>query len=240
MEKPGSSLDVFMVHNCTEQFAFATFDGKLRVLIADQPQKFALIFTISEVPPVALLRGGSKVKDATIHIHQEVVLFQWLHLFDVTATGLPVFSILTFTIAPHSPKLSESCASCPLLWHILRRLLVSPCAHDSPFLSSHLSTILLSPHQYLKRRTRVSKCYSTQVRLEMGREQISSGLFSLHPFFLSKTLILNLFVSPSSRIIALFSWRLSNTDTRFNWALLRFTGPPVASCSLPAPRQFFQ
>ena len=126
-----------------------------------------------------------------------------------------MFSILTFTIAQYSPKLSESCASCPLLWHILRRLLVSPCAHDSPFLSSHLSTILLSPHQYLKRRTRVSKCYSTQVRPEMGREKISSALFSLHPFFLSKTLILNLFVSPSSPrdslgfLLSLSGWAMS-------------------------------
>ena len=97
-QEPGSSPDLLMVQDCTEQRAFAT---------SDEPQKFALIFKISEVPPVALLRSGSKAKDATIHIQQEVVLFQWLHLFHVAATGLPVFSILTFMVAQHSPRLSE-------------------------------------------------------------------------------------------------------------------------------------
>ena len=104
VQEPGSSPDLLMVQDCTEQYAFATSDDKLRVLLADQPQNFALILTISEVPPVALLRSGSKVKDATIHIQQEVILFQWLHLFDVAATGLPVFSILTFMVAQHSQK----------------------------------------------------------------------------------------------------------------------------------------
>ena len=42
-----------MVQDCTEQYAFATSDDKLRVLLAGQPQNFALILTISEVPPVA-------------------------------------------------------------------------------------------------------------------------------------------------------------------------------------------
>ena len=104
VQEPGSSPDLLMVQDCTEQFAFATSDDKLRVLLADQPQNFALIFKISEVPPVALLRSGSKVKDATVYILQEVVLFQWLHLFDVAATGLPAFSILTFMVAQHSLK----------------------------------------------------------------------------------------------------------------------------------------
>ena len=126
VQEPGSSPDLLMVQVFTEQYAIATSDDKLRVLLANQPQNFALIFPITEVPPVALLRSGSKVKDATIHIRQEVVLFQWLHLFDVAATSLPVFSILAFVVAQHSPRLSESCASCPLLWQILRRLLVSP------------------------------------------------------------------------------------------------------------------
>ena len=107
VQEPGSSPDLLMVQDCTEQYAFATSDDKLRVLLAEQPQNFALIFTISEVPPVALLRSGSKAKDATIHIQQEVVLFQWLHLFHVAATGLPVFSILTFMVAQHSPRLTE-------------------------------------------------------------------------------------------------------------------------------------
>ena len=88
VQEPGSSPDLLMVQDCTDQYAFATSDDKLRVLLADEPQNFALIFPISEVPPVALLRSGSKVKDATIHIQQEVVLFQSLHLFDVAATGL--------------------------------------------------------------------------------------------------------------------------------------------------------
>ena len=90
-----------MVQDCTQQHAFATSDDKLRVLIADQPQNFALIFTISEVPPVAFLRTGSKVKNATIHIQQEVILCQWLHLFDVGAASLPELSILTFIVAQH-------------------------------------------------------------------------------------------------------------------------------------------
>ena len=93
-----------MVLDCTEQYAFATSDDKLRVLLADDPQNFALNFPISEVPPVALLRSGSKVKDATIHIRQEVILFQWLHLFDVAAASLPELSILAFTVAQHPPQ----------------------------------------------------------------------------------------------------------------------------------------
>ena len=105
VQEPGSSPDLLMVQDCTEQHAFAASDDKLWVLLADEPQFSALILWIAEVPPFALLRSGSKVKDATIHIRQEVVLFQWLHLFDVAATGLPVFSILTFTVAQHSPRL---------------------------------------------------------------------------------------------------------------------------------------
>ena len=140
VQEPSSSPDLFMVQDCTEQNAFATSDDKLRVLLADQPQNFALIFTISEVPPVALLRTGSKVKDATIHIQQEVILCQWLHLFDVAAASLPELSTLTFTIAQRLPRLSESCASCPLLWQILRRLMILasffvPSVNNPPFSS---------------------------------------------------------------------------------------------------------
>ena len=155
VEEPGSSPDLLMVQDFTEQCALATSDDKLRVLLAGQPQIFSLIFTISEVPPFALLRSRSKVKDANIHTRQEVVLCQWLHLFDVAATGLLMRSILTFMVVQHSPRHSESCASCPLLWQILRHLLVSPatglCAHDSRFLSLSIcqrASILL--HQCCK------------------------------------------------------------------------------------------
>ena len=96
------------------------------------PQYFALIFSIAEVPPFALLRSGSKVKDATVHIKREVLLCQWLHLFDVPDTGFPVLKVLAFIVTQRSPRLSESCASCPLLRQILRRLFVSPSVNDPP------------------------------------------------------------------------------------------------------------
>ena len=126
VQEPGSSPYLLFVQDCAEQCALAISDDKLQALPADQPQHFALIFSISEVPPFALLRSGSKVQDATAHIRQNVVLCQWLHLFDVAAAGFPVLKILTFIVTQHSPRLSESCASCPLLRWILRRLLVSP------------------------------------------------------------------------------------------------------------------
>ena len=44
VQEPGSSPDLLMVQDCTEQYAFATSNDKLRVLLADQPQNFALIF----------------------------------------------------------------------------------------------------------------------------------------------------------------------------------------------------
>ena len=100
-QETGSPPDLLMVRDCTEQCLLATSDDKLRALLADQPQNFALICSISEVPPFALLRSGSKVKDATVHIRQEVVFFQWLHLFDVAATGFPVLKILTFMTTQH-------------------------------------------------------------------------------------------------------------------------------------------
>ena len=55
VQEPGSSPDLLRVQDCTEQFALAISDDKLRALLADQPQNFALIFSISEVPPFALL-----------------------------------------------------------------------------------------------------------------------------------------------------------------------------------------
>ena len=103
VQEPSSSPDLLMVQDCAEQLALATSDDKLRALLADQRQNFALIFSITEVPPFALLRSGLKVEDATIHIRQEVVLCQRLRFFDVAATGfLFVLSILTFIVAQHS------------------------------------------------------------------------------------------------------------------------------------------
>ena len=78
-------------------------DDNLWALLADQPQHFALICWIAEVPPFALLRSGSKVKDATVHIR----------LFDVAATGLPVLTILTATVTQHSPKDLEASLCAP-------------------------------------------------------------------------------------------------------------------------------
>ena len=55
MQEPSSSSDLLMVQHCTEQYALATSNDKLRPLLADQPQYFALIFSITKVPPFALL-----------------------------------------------------------------------------------------------------------------------------------------------------------------------------------------
>ena len=55
VQEPGSPPDLLMVQDCTEQYAFAISDDKLRALLADQPQFFALIFTITEVPSFCLL-----------------------------------------------------------------------------------------------------------------------------------------------------------------------------------------
>ena len=88
VQDSGSFPDFIMAQNCTEQNAFSMSNDKLRIFFADQPQYFALIFSITEIPPFALLRSGSKVKDATVHIRQEVVFCQWLRLFSVAASGL--------------------------------------------------------------------------------------------------------------------------------------------------------
>ena len=66
VQEPGSSRDLLMIQDCTEQFTLAASDDKLRAHLADQPQNFALIFSISDVPPFVLLRIGSKVKDVTL------------------------------------------------------------------------------------------------------------------------------------------------------------------------------
>ena len=97
VQEPGSSPDLLMQQ---EQYALAISNDKLRACLADQPQYFALIFSITEVPPFALLRSGSEVKDATVHIRQGVVFCQWLRLFDVAATGFPELMILTFFVSP--------------------------------------------------------------------------------------------------------------------------------------------
>ena len=55
MQEPGSSPDLLMVQDCTEQHALAISDDKLRALLADQPQYVALIFSTTEVPPFVLL-----------------------------------------------------------------------------------------------------------------------------------------------------------------------------------------
>ena len=55
VQEPGSSPVLLMVQDCTEQYALAIFNDKLRALLADQPQYFALIFWIIEVPPFTLL-----------------------------------------------------------------------------------------------------------------------------------------------------------------------------------------
>ena len=104
----------------------AISDDKLRAFLADQPQNFALIFTITEVPSFAMLRIGSNIKDPTVHIQQEVVLCQWLRLFDVAAAGLLVLSILTFIVAQH--PLPPSPSPQDFLNLVFP---VSPCALDS-------------------------------------------------------------------------------------------------------------
>ena len=71
VQEPGSSPDLLMVQDYTEQHAHAISDDKLRALLADQPQYFTLIFWIA---PFALLRSGSKVKDVSLHIRREVAL----------------------------------------------------------------------------------------------------------------------------------------------------------------------
>ena len=66
VQEPGSSPDLLMVQDSTEQYALAASDDNFRALLAYQPQHFALIFSISEVPLLALLRSGSKVKNVTL------------------------------------------------------------------------------------------------------------------------------------------------------------------------------
>ena len=73
VQEPGSSLDLLTVQDCTEQYALAMSDDKLRALLADQPTIFR-----ADVPPFAWLRSGSTVKDVTLHIWREVVLCWWL------------------------------------------------------------------------------------------------------------------------------------------------------------------
>ena len=131
---------------------------------------------------------------------REVALCWWLRLF-----------------AQHLPRLSESCASCPLLRQILERLFVSPSINNHPFSSISARSAL-----------RV-----------VEREQISSGTtVDSHPFFFGLHPSIACFatedVDPDSfssttvtlridhvRIIALFSRRLDSTDTRVSWAWWR-------------------
>ena len=60
VQEQRSSPDLLMVQDCTEQHALAISDDMLRALLPDQPLNFALICSIFEVPPFALLRVGSR------------------------------------------------------------------------------------------------------------------------------------------------------------------------------------
>ena len=55
VQEPGSSPDLLRVQDCTEQYALAISNDKLRALLADQPQYFGLIFSITMAPLFALL-----------------------------------------------------------------------------------------------------------------------------------------------------------------------------------------
>ena len=126
--------------------------------------------------------------------------------------------IPTFIVAQHLPRLSESCAFCPLLRQILRRLLVSPATGLrvlltlAPFVSPSVNDppfSSISGANYGLTSLRNVTQLRSALRV-VGREQISSGttvnshpfLFGRHPFidFLRhrRTLILTLFVSLSS------------------------------------------
>ena len=119
-------------------------------------------------------------------------------MFDVAATGLPVLSILPFMVAQHLSRLSETCASCPFLWHILGHLLVSPATglpvlltlapFVSPFVNDPPFSSISATNYGLTSLRNVTQLRSS-LRV-VGREQISPGttvsshpfLFGLHPF----------------------------------------------------------
>ena len=235
VQEPGSSPALLMVQDCTELYAPAISNDKLRVLIADQPLYFALIFSIIEVPPFALLRSGSKVKNATVHIGQEVV---FLPVADVAATSLPVHMILTFVVTQHSPRLSESCGSRSLLRQILRRLFVAPATSLTVLLILAFfvsPSVIDLPFFFISAANNglASLRNVTQIRCALrvvGTEQISSGttlnshpfLCGLHPSSLSspsRTLILTLFVSLSY-------------PSDFLGLLLSLSGSPMSASSL--------
>ena len=125
VQELGSSPDLLMVQDCTEQCAPAISYDKLRALLANQPQYFSVMFSITEDPPFALPRKGSKVKDATVHIRQEVFFPPVAAFVRCRCCRAHVLMILTF----------ESCASRPLLGQIMRRLavFVSPSVNGPPF-----------------------------------------------------------------------------------------------------------
>ena len=240
VQEPGSSP--VMVQDCQEQYALAISDGKLRALLADQPQNFALIFSITEVPTFAFMRVGSKVKDVTLHIRRGVVLCWWLCLF-----------------AQHSPRLSESCASCPLLKQILRHLFVSTSVNDPPFSS-------ISAANYGLRSLRNVTQLGSALRV-VGRKQSSSTTtVDSHPFFLGLHPFITFLViegvdpdpllflflpqptlwvssmslsgSPTSASTpcSLGDWSTFTLDSAGRGCGLGIaTGFPVTSCSFPAP-----
>ena len=139
------------------------------------------MFWIAEVPPFSLLRSGSKVKDVTLHIALEVTLCWWPLL-----------------VAQHLPKLSESCASCPLFEADLEVSLCLPVVgreqislgttvHSHPLFFGHIAVFAIKD------------------------VEPDSFRFSFLPNRLS--------VSPPVTLkIALFSRRLVSFGTRFSWA----------------------
>ena len=139
------------------------------------------------------------------------------------------------------PRLSESCASCPLLTQILRRLFVSPSVNDPPFSSisaANSSRIfcreLWTPFS--------SKCHSTQVRPEnrRGRRWIRthSSTASTHSSLSSpsRTLILTLFVSLCSTTDSLAPpIKLRIAHVRIIWSAVTLASAWRDGGSFPAP-----
>ena len=158
VQEPGSSPDLLMMQDCTEQYALAISDDKLRALLADQPQNLAPIHLL----PCCEVGRRSRMSPFT--------------------SGEKPSSAGGCVCSQHLPRLSESCASCPLLRQILRRLFVSPSVNDPPFSSISAANYGLSSLQNVTQLRRALRF--------VGREQSSSGttvdshpfFFGLHPF----------------------------------------------------------
>ena len=77
VQEPCSSPDLLRVQDRTEQYALAATDDKFRALLVDQPQIFALIFSIARVPPRALTRvagGGALQPECVFVAHYPVCI----------------------------------------------------------------------------------------------------------------------------------------------------------------------